>query len=73
MINLKYVFHEKQKVKIKIDEFYEIKYYNGIVKEVYKDYIIVTNTELGIDGYYEEGFNLDCIIIAPTLTIYLVN
>lgn len=62
MANLAHLFKVNQKVKIKNDDFDAIqKFYNGVIKEVYTDHIIVTNKDLDFDGYYEEGFNMDCI------------
>lgn len=62
MANLTHLFHINQELKIENKDFDTVKKFNnGIVKEVYEDHIIVTNTDLGVDGYYEEGFNIDCL------------
>jgi uncharacterized protein Veg len=62
MADLTHLFHVGQKVKIKNTDFDAMKKIsNGVVKETYSDHIIVTNTDLDFDGYYEEDFNLDCI------------
>lgn len=61
MADLTHLFKVEQNVKIRCEEFGEVDIYNGIVKEVYVDHIIVKNTDLNINGYYEEGFNIDWI------------
>lgn len=62
MANLNQLFYINQKLKIKNKDFDLVKiFHNGIVKEVYEDHIIVTNTDLGVDGWYEEGYNIDCL------------
>jgi uncharacterized protein Veg len=62
MANLTHLFKVGQKVKIKNTDFDAIKKFNnGVVKETYTDHIIVTNTDYDFDGWYEEGFNIDCI------------
>lgn len=62
MANLTHLFHVNQKLKIKNGDFDAVKKFNnGIVKEVYEDHIIVTDTDLSVNGWYEEGFNIDCL------------
>lgn len=62
MANLTHLFYINQKLKIKNNDFDSVKNFNnGIVKEVYEDHIIVTDTDLGVDGWFEEGFNMDCL------------
>lgn len=68
MANLTHLFKVGQEVKVESEEFGEVNFYDGIVKEVYEDHIIVTNLDLGIDGYYEEGFNLEWIYPAYNFT-----
>lgn len=62
MADLTHLFKVGQKVKLLVDDFDCKKhFYNGIVKETYPDHIIVTNTELEIDGWYEENFNINTV------------
>lgn len=62
MADLTHLFTVGQKVRIKNTDFDAIKKFNnGVVKETYEDHIIVTNTDLDFNGWYEEGFNIDCI------------
>lgn len=62
MAKLTHLFYINQKLKIKNNDFDAVKNFNnGIVKEVYEDHIIVTDTDLGVDGRFEEGFNMDCL------------
>ena len=62
MANLTHLFHVGQKVRIKNNDFDAMqKWNNGVVKETYTDHIIVEYTDLGITGYFEEGFNMDMV------------
>ena len=62
MSNLTHLFTVGQKVKIKNEDFDATeKFNNGIVKATYPNHIIVTNTDLDFDGWYEENFNIGCI------------
>ena len=57
--DLTHLFKVGQKVKIRNDDFDIMqKWNNGIVKEVYSDHIIVTNTDLNYNGWYEENLNI---------------
>lgn len=62
MANLTHLFKIGQKVRCKNDDFDAVeKFDDGIVKEVHEDHIIINLTELDVDMYYEEGFNLDMV------------
>lgn len=62
MANLAHLFHVGQKVRIRNDDFDSLqKWDDGVVKEVYPDHIIVTETKTNTDGWYEEDFNIDLI------------
>lgn len=62
MANLTHLFKVGQEVKIQNDDFDSIKKFsNGVVKETYEDYIIVTDTDTNTDGWYEENFNIGSI------------
>lgn len=62
MTNLTHLFKVGQKVKILCESFDGKKCFeDGEVKETHADHIIVTNNEVDIDGWYEEGFNIDRI------------
>jgi uncharacterized protein Veg len=62
MANLTHLFKVGQKVKCKNDDFDSLqKFDNGIVTEVYPDHIIVNLTELDVNMWYEEGFNMDMV------------
>lgn len=62
MANLAHLFKVGQKVRCKNDDFDAVKKFeDGIVKEVHEDQIIINLTELDVDMYYEEGFNLDMV------------
>ena len=59
--DLTHLFTVGQKVRIENDDFDNVKgisFDNGVIKEVYSDHIIVTNTDLDFDGWYEEDFNI---------------
>lgn len=63
MSNLTHLFHVGQKVKTRWQESWEAKprWYDGTVKETYKDHIIVDVPMISDHCWYEEGFNLDTI------------
>lgn len=62
MANLTHLFEVGQKVKCKNTDFDATKEFeDGIVKKTYEDHIIVHLTDLDIDMWYEEGFNMDCV------------
>ena len=57
MSNLTHLFKVNQKVKCNMDG----KYYDGTVKEVFSDHIIVDIPAISDHCYFEENFNLDCV------------
>ena len=63
MADLTHLFKAGQKVRCKNDDFdaAENEFNKGVVKEVYPDHIIVSLTDLDVDMYYKEGFNLDLV------------
>ena len=64
MADLTHLFKVGQEVKIKNDDFDNvdgISFDNGVVKETYADHIIVTNIEIDVNGWYEEGLNINKI------------
>lgn len=62
MANLTHLFKVGQKVRCKNTDFDATTLFDdGVVKEVYEDHIIIHLTELDIDAWYEEGFNMDCV------------
>ena len=61
MANLTHLFKVGQKVIYKVNDFDCKASYNGTVKEVHEDHIIVDVPEISDHCYFEEGFNLGCI------------
>ena len=60
MSNLTHLFKVGQKVIYKNTDFDAIKQnIPCVVKETYKDYIVITDIETNTDLYIEENFNLD--------------
>ena len=57
MANLTHLFKVGQKVKCNLDE----EFFNGTVKETYRDYIIVDIPEISDHCMFENGFNMDCV------------
>lgn len=62
MSDLSHLFKIGQKVKYKNDDFDAIKKFSDcIVKETYKDHIIITDLETNTDLWVQEGFNMDLV------------
>lgn len=62
MSDLTHLFNVGQKVFFKNTDFDAIKKIIPCkVKEVYKDNMVITDTETDTDLYIEQGFNLDCV------------
>lgn len=59
MANLTHLFKVNQSI-IYHDEDMK-KNFNGTIKEVYEDYLIVDVPQISDHMYFEEGFNLDCL------------
>lgn len=57
MAKLNHLFHIGQSVKCRFDDGF----YNGTVKEVYEDHLIVDVPEICDHCLYKEGFNMDMI------------
>lgn len=57
MANLTHLFTIGQKVRCKMDN----KFYNGTVKEIYTDHIIVDIPEISDHCWFEDDFNIDCV------------
>ncbi len=59
MSNLTHLFYRGQKVRIKDEEFGEITWNKGIVRDVFPDHIIVDVRGVSDHCWYEPGFNID--------------
>lgn len=57
MNNLTHLFKVNQEVKVNLDGIL----YNGTVKEIYEDHIIVDVSEISDHCWFENGFNMDCV------------
>lgn len=57
MADLTHLFRVGQKVKCSMDE----KFYNGTVKEVHMEHIIVDVPEISDHCWFENGINMDCV------------
>ena len=57
MSNLSYLYNVGQKVRCKLDG----DFYDGVVKKVYADHIIVDIPEINDHCWFENGFNMDCV------------
>lgn len=53
--NLTHLFKIGQKVKCEMDGIF----YDGIIKEIYEDHIIVSVPGISDHCYFENGFNMD--------------
>ena len=62
--DLTHLFKIGQKIIYKNNDFDAIKQnIPCVVKEVFSDHIIVTDTETNTDLWVEEGFNMDCVVL----------
>lgn len=62
MNKLTHLFKIGEKVRLKDDDPIDgLHWYNGTVKEVFSDHLIIHNDDFDCDGWYEENFNLDCV------------
>lgn len=57
MSDLTHLFKVGQKAKCRIDE----RFYDGTVKEIYEDHIIVGIPKISDHCWFEQGFNMDCV------------
>lgn len=57
MSNLTHLFKIGQNVRCNMDGTF----YNGTVKEIYTDHIIVDIPEISDHCWFEEGFNMNCV------------
>ena len=55
--NLTHLFKIGQKVKCEMDGIF----YDGIIKEIYEDHIIVDVPGISDHCYFENGFHMDCV------------
>ena len=62
MADLTHLFKVGQKVIYINNDFDAIKRnIPCVVKEIFQDHMIITDTETNTDLYIEEGFNMDCV------------
>lgn len=61
MSDLTHIFSIGQKVKCAFYDEFEVIMYNGRVKEVYEDHIIVDVPKVSDHCWFEKDFNIDSV------------
>lgn len=57
MSNLMHLFDVGQKVKCKMDG----EFYDGTIKEVFENHVVVDIPDVSDHCWFESGFNMDCV------------
>lgn len=68
MANLTHLFKIGENVKYVVNDFDEKKIYDGTVKEVAADHVLVDIPEISDHMWFEEGMNLDMLYSAYNFT-----
>ena len=66
MANLTHLFKIGENVKYVVNDFDEKRIYDGTVKEVAADHVLVDIPEISDHMWFEEGMNLDMLCVSDT-------